>query len=274
MQTTKVHNYIHFMGWFTQFERKCNILEIFHYFQYFERCRSMKKWQISKPKIVDWSLKSVISSFKICFQNSGQLKRKFLRPKNTSSAFLKFELSSFSGPMLKTRENTIRNQFEQQWFEVISFQKPRRVYPAIWYNLKPFANRKGRFKLSIPAKCTLSKGKSLIKKVLKFNTFYVQEIRFSVQNNVVSVCCSYLNMVFPYIGNVKYPHGRTDQQQHFKSKRKISNAAKIALHFTKRPLTTVVTLCMLSLEAARSFYSLGMILDQRFLESTNPVRIG
>ena len=234
----------------------------------------MKKWQISKPKIVDWSLKSVISSFKICFQNSGQLKRKFLRPKNTSSAFLKFELSSFSGPMLKTRENTIRNQFEQQWFEVISFQKPRRVYPAIWYNLKPFADRKGRFKPSIPAKWTLSKGKSLIKKVLKFNTFYVQEIRFSVQNNVVSVCCSYLNMVFPYIGNVKYPHGRTDQQQHFKSKRKISNAAKIALHFTKRPLTTVVTLCMLSLEAARSFYSLGMILDQRFLESTNPVRIG
>ena len=284
MQTTKVHNYIHFMGWFTQFERKCNILEIFHYFQYFERFRSMKKWQISKPKIVDWyldfsnesytTLKSVISSFKIYFQNYGQLKRKFLSPKNTSSTFLKFELSSFSGPMLKTRENTIRNQFEQQWFEVISFQKPRRVYPAIWYNLKPFANRKGRFKPSIPAKCTLSKGKSLIKKVLKFNTFYVQEIRFSIQNNVVSVCCSYLNMVFPYIGNVKYPHGRTDQQQHFKSKRKISNAAKIALHFTKRPLTTVVTLCMLSLEAARSFYSLGMILDQRFLESTNPVRIG
>ena len=270
----KRHNYTHFKGWFTQCQRKCNILEIFHYFQYFERYRSMKKWQISKPKIVDWSLKSVISSFKICFQNSGQLKRKFLRPKNTSSAFLKFELSSFSGPMLKTRENTIRNQFEQQWFEVISFQKPRRVYPAIWYNWKPFADRKGRFKPSIPAKWTLSKGKSLIKKVLTFNTFYVQEIRFSVQNNVVSVCCSYLNMVFPYIGNVKYPHGRTDQQQHFKSKRKISNAAKIALHFTKRPLNTVVTLCMLSLEAARSFYSLGMILDQRFLESTNPVRIG
>ena len=76
------------------------------------------------------------------------------------------------------------------------------------------------------------------------------------------------------IGNVKYPHGRTDQQQRFKSKRKISNAAKIALHFTERPLTTVVTLRMLSLEAARSFYSLRMILDQRFLESTNPGRIG
>ena len=146
----KVHNYTHFKGWFTQFQRKCNILEIFHYFQYFERFRSMKKWQISKPKIVDWyldfskesytTLKSVISSFKICFQNYGQLKRKFLRPKTTSNTFLKFELSSPSGAMLKTRKNTIRNQFEQQWFDVISFHKRRRVYPAIWYNLKPFAN--------------------------------------------------------------------------------------------------------------------------------------
>ena len=118
----KVHNYTHFKGWVTQFERKCNTLEIFHYFQYFERFRWMKKWQISKHKIVDWylefskesytTLKSVISSFKICFQNYGQLKRKFLRPKNTSSIFLKFELSSLSGPMLKTRKNTIRNQFQ------------------------------------------------------------------------------------------------------------------------------------------------------------------
>ena len=180
MQTTnnlfrKVHNYIHFMGWFTQFERKCNILEIFHYFQYFERFRSMKKWQISKPKIVDWyldfskesyiTLKSIISSFKICFQNYGQLKRKFLRPKNTSRTFLKIELSLFSESMLKTRKNTVRNQFEQQWFDVNSFQKPRRVYPAIWYNLKPFAHKKGKFTLSTPAKCTshvsLSKGKAL-----------------------------------------------------------------------------------------------------------------
>ena len=24
------------MGWFTEFEQKCNILEIFYYFQYFE----------------------------------------------------------------------------------------------------------------------------------------------------------------------------------------------------------------------------------------------
>ena len=130
----KVHNYRHFKGWFTQFQRKCNILLIFHYFQYFERFRSMKKWQILKPKIVDWyldfsnesyiTLKSVISSFKICFQKYGQLKRKFLRPKNTSSTFLKFELSRLSGSMLKTQKNAIRNQFEQQRFNVISYQKP------------------------------------------------------------------------------------------------------------------------------------------------------
>ena len=115
--------------------------EIVSLFRYFECFRLMKKWQISKLKVVNWyldfskvsytTLKSVISSFKICFQNYGQLKRKFLRPKNTSSTFLKFELSSLSGGMLKTRKNTVRSQFEQQWFDVISFHKPRRVYPAI-----------------------------------------------------------------------------------------------------------------------------------------------
>ena len=98
----------------------------------------MKKWQISKPKIVDWyldfskesytKLKSVISSFKICFQNYGQLKRKILRPKNTSSTFQKFELSRLGGPTLKTPKNAVRNQFEHQWFDVISFHKPRRVF--------------------------------------------------------------------------------------------------------------------------------------------------
>ena len=51
----------------------------------------MKKWQISKAKIVDWyldfskesytTLKSVISSFKICFQNYGQFKRKIFEAK-------------------------------------------------------------------------------------------------------------------------------------------------------------------------------------------------
>ena len=164
------------MEWFTEFEQKCNILEIFYYFQYFERFRHEKNGKFQSPKsstgtsisLIKESyttFESVISSFKICFQNYGQLKRKFLRPKITSSTFLKFELSSLSGAMLKTRKNTIRNQFEQQWFNVISFQKPRRVYPAIWYNLKPFAHKKGRFTVSTAAKCTshvsLSKGKAL-----------------------------------------------------------------------------------------------------------------
>ena len=65
---------------------------------------------------------------------------------------------------------------------------------------------------------------------------------FSVQNNVVNVCCSYLSMVFPYIGNVKYPHGRTYQTTTFQIQApKDRKTAKIALHFTERPLTTVVT---------------------------------
>ena len=76
-----MHNYRHFKGVFTQFEGKCNILEIFYDFQYFELFRSMEKWQISKPKIVDryldfskescTTLKSGIYSFKIYFQNYG-----------------------------------------------------------------------------------------------------------------------------------------------------------------------------------------------------------
>ena len=250
----RVHNCTHFKWWFTQFERKCNILEIFHYFQYFE-CF----WQISKPKIVDWyldfskesytTLKSVISSFKICFQNYGQLKRKFLRPKNTSSTFLKFELSRLGGPMLKTRKNTIRNQFEQQWFNVISFQKPRRVYTAIWHKLKSFPIKKGRFKLPTPAKCTshvkLSReGKALILKSLTYSKrFTFMKSDFTLQNNVVNVCCSYLSMVFPCIGNVKYPHGRTYQQQRFKSQRRKNANGKdcVAFHRTTAYHCTVVT---------------------------------
>ena len=145
--------------------------------------------------------------------------------------------------MLKTRKNTIRNQFEQQWFNVISFQKPRRVYTAIWYKLKPFPIKKGRFKLPTPAKCnshvSLSReGKPLISKRLTYSKrFTSMKSDFSLQNNVVNVCCSYLSIVFPCIGNVKYPHGRT--YQHPSAER--SQTAKIALHFTERPLTTVVT---------------------------------
>ena len=60
----------------------------------------------------------------------------------------------------------------------------------------------------------------------------------------MSVCCSCLSMVFPYIGNFKYPHRGTDQEQHFsKNPSERSRKGKIALQFTERPLATVVTLC-------------------------------
>ena len=67
---------------------------------------------------------------------------------------------------------------------------------------------------------------------------------FTVQNNVVNVCCSYLSMVFPYIGNVRYPYGRTYEQQRnvLNTSAERSQTAKIALLFTERPLTTIVTL--------------------------------
>ena len=83
---------------------------------------------------------------------------------------------------------------------------------------------------------------------------------FTVQNNVVNVCCSYLSMVFPYIGNVKYPYGRTYEQQRFKSKRrKIANGEDcVAFH---RTLAYHGCHSFFSLEATRSFIPSLMILD-------------
>ena len=102
----KVHNYTHFKGWFTQFQRKCNILEIFHYFQYFERFRSMKKWQILKPKIVDWYLdfsrvvynvKERYLFFQNLFSKLWATSKEIFEAKKSSSIFLKFELSRSAG---------------------------------------------------------------------------------------------------------------------------------------------------------------------------------
>ena len=134
----------HSKWWLTQFERKCNILEIFHYFQYFERFRSMKKWQISKPKIVDWyldfsnesytTLKSVISSFKICFQNYGQLKRKCLRPKNTSSTFLKLWPSVWLVTKWKSKigvVNGVISATESELEESERFHRLRSAYDPV-----------------------------------------------------------------------------------------------------------------------------------------------
>ena len=110
----KVHNCSISSGDLLSLNENVIFWRFFYYFQYFERFLSMKKGQISKPKIVHWyldlrkesytTLKSVIYSFKICFQNYGQLKRKFLRPKKTRSTFLKFEPSTLSGLMLKLRK--------------------------------------------------------------------------------------------------------------------------------------------------------------------------
>ena len=52
----------------------------------------------------------------------GNSKRKFLRPKKTSSTFLKFELSSLSGPMLRTRENTIKISLSNSGLKLLAFR--------------------------------------------------------------------------------------------------------------------------------------------------------
>ena len=117
----------------------------------------------------------------------------------------------------------------------------------IWLH-SMFSNA-NRFKLPTPAKCTshvkLSReGKALILKSLTYSKrFTSMKSDFSLQNNVVNACCSYLSMVFPYIGNVKYPHGRTYQQQRFKSKRrKIANGKDcVTFHRTTAYHCTVVT---------------------------------
>ena len=76
---------------------------------------------------------------------------------------------------------------------------------------------------------------------------------FSVQNNVVNVCCPYLSMLFLYIGNVKYPHGRTYRQQRFKSKRRKIANDKDCVAFHK---TTAYHCChFFSPEASRIFHS-------------------
>ena len=137
-----LHNCTHFKWWFTQFERKCNILEIFHYFQYFERFRSKKKmanFKTQNRRLVPWFQQRVLYHVKeryLFFQNLFSklwaTEKKIFEAKRYKCTFLKFELSRLGGPMLQTQKNAIRNQFEQQWFNVISYQKLTRVCRAIW----------------------------------------------------------------------------------------------------------------------------------------------
>ena len=84
------YNIVHFIsGNFFSYNVEQNILEIFLYLHFFQRFLQMKNWQSSVSKITDWyldfstnfyiKLKSIIFSFKICFQNHGQVKRKIFR---------------------------------------------------------------------------------------------------------------------------------------------------------------------------------------------------
>ena len=145
----------------------------------------------------------------------GNLKENFLRPKITK---LKFELSSLSGPMLKTRKNTKRNQFQQQWFDVITFHKPICVYPAISYDLKSFAHKKGKFTLSTLAKCTshvfkvCQRAKRYNKpdKLQQSQRFCVQELNFTEQNNAYE--CMFHTL--PWVSQILELKNQGDQGQH------------------------------------------------------------
>ena len=135
----KVHNCIFFNGDLLSLTE--NVI-FWRFFIIFNILKVLVRWKMANFKAPNrrlvprfqkesyTTLKCVVCSFKISFQNYGQLKRKILRPQKTRTTFLKFELSRLGEPMLKLR-NAIRDQFEQQWFNAISFQKPRRVYTAI-----------------------------------------------------------------------------------------------------------------------------------------------
>ena len=78
---------------------------------------------------------------------------------------------------------------------------------------------------------------------------------FSVQNNVVNVCCSYLSMlVFPYIGNVKYPHGITYQTTTFQIQAPKDRKRQRLRYISQNDRLPLLSL-LLSLEATRSFHS-------------------
>ena len=77
---------------------------------------------------------------------------------------------------------------------------------------------------------------------------------FSVQNNVVNVCCSYLSMVFPYIGNVKYPHGRTYQTTTFQIQAPKDRKRQRLRYISQNDRLPLLSL-LFSLEATRSFHS-------------------
>ena len=92
----------------------------------------------------------------------------------------------------------------------ISYQKARRDYPAIWYNLKPLANKKGRFLKEVNS-CQVHESRDVVKgQVLK-----IQNVLCSGNQTMLWVFVVYTLAwcSHAYIANIKYPHWRTDQPQ-------------------------------------------------------------
>ena len=71
----------------------------------------------------------------------------------------------------RSAEKYYKKSVEQQWFNVISFQKPERVYPAIRYDLKPFANMKG-------SSCLVQESR----KVVKGQSTIINQINYENHN--------------------------------------------------------------------------------------------
>ena len=100
-------------------------MEIFHYFQYFERFRSMKKWQILKPKIVDWylhfsnesytTLKSVIYAYAAA-KNYKTKSREDILYKEISSLEKELDentaLSDTQKSLLQSKLDNLRSEME------------------------------------------------------------------------------------------------------------------------------------------------------------------
>ena len=158
----------------------------------------MKKWQISKAKIVDCyldfskesytTLKSVISPFKIFFffQNYGKLKIKFLRPKKTRSTFLKFELSRLSGQKLKNLEKCSKKAV---WAAVdyrYQLSQTTTCLSSEWIKFKPFSGKKREFSHRLLPNARVTKGCQRANhnnKLQRPQRFCVQELDFNGQNN-------------------------------------------------------------------------------------------
>ena len=149
IQSDKVHYYKHSERYLSHLKWKLNIWEIFHCLQFFERFFVMENWQICEAKIINWYMvfriktyitwKRIISSYKIRFQNYGQLKRKFLRPGIAGSTLVKFELSSY-GSLTEKWEI-----FEQQCVVGTCYRALAHIYNTISLGFYSFSARNKGF---------------------------------------------------------------------------------------------------------------------------------